>query len=143
MHTLIVEILWKCVYNACSTVLPRITLTPSITGLDFAIKLNRHQFPVQLALAMTINKSQGQTIKHVAIDLCKPVFTAFTHGQLYVTFSCVTSSQYLKVLLAPDSQLIHAQCRIQRNIAIISLPSVFPYELGVFEHNISNIPSQV
>jgi ATP-dependent DNA helicase PIF1 len=90
-------------HNGETALLPQITLTPSIIGLDFMIKLNRHQFPVQLALAMTINKLQGQTIKHVAIDLCKPVFT---HGQLYVTFFHVTSFQHLKVLLTPDSQLI-------------------------------------
>ncbi len=75
-------------------------MSPSITGLDFAIKLNRRQFPIQLAFAMTINKAQGQTIKHVGIDLHKPVFT---HGQLYVAFSRSTSSNHIKVLLNHDS----------------------------------------
>ncbi|KAG2750977.1 hypothetical protein P692DRAFT_201710320 [Suillus brevipes Sb2] len=45
---------------------------------------------------MTINKAQGQSVKHVGVDLHMPVFT---HGQLYVAFSRVTSSQCLKVLL--------------------------------------------
>jgi ATP-dependent exoDNAse (exonuclease V) alpha subunit len=39
--------------------------------------LRRHQFPVRLAFAMTINKAQGQTLKMVGIFLPKPVFT---HG---------------------------------------------------------------
>src|SRR6267154_1068508 len=64
--------------------IPRITLSPSLTGIDFNIKLKRRQFPIQLAFALTINKSQGQSVNHIGIDLRKPVFT---HGQLYVAFS--------------------------------------------------------
>jgi hypothetical protein len=80
--------------------IPRITLSPSLTGLDFAIKLNRRQFPIQLAFAMTINKVQGQTVNHIGIDLWKPVFG---HGQLYVAFSHVTSSENIKVLFSNES----------------------------------------
>src|SRR5204863_359473 len=36
--------------------IPRITLSPSNTTLPFTLK--RRQFPIQLAFAMTINKSQ-------------------------------------------------------------------------------------
>ncbi|KIK96932.1 hypothetical protein PAXRUDRAFT_137332, partial [Paxillus rubicundulus Ve08.2h10] len=42
------------------------------------------QFSVQLAFSMTINKSQGQSVKYVGLDLCTPVFY---HGKLYVTLS--------------------------------------------------------
>ena len=80
----------------------RISLTPSLTGLDFAIKLTRRQFPVQLAFAMTINKAQGQTVKHVGLDLRKPVFS---HGQLYVTLSCATSMEHIHVLLHNSSSI--------------------------------------
>jgi ATP-dependent exoDNAse (exonuclease V) alpha subunit len=76
--------------------IPRITLTPSLTDIDFAIKLNRRQFPLQLAFAMTINKAQGQTVSRVGIDLQKPVFS---HGQLYVALSRATSSSNIKILL--------------------------------------------
>uniref|UniRef100_A0A914CUJ4 Uncharacterized protein n=1 Tax=Acrobeloides nanus TaxID=290746 RepID=A0A914CUJ4_9BILA len=48
-------------------------------GLGFT--LERHQFPVKPAFAMTIYKSQGQTLKHVGVDLTVDVFG---HGQLYV-----------------------------------------------------------
>jgi len=45
---------------------------------------------------MTINKSQGQTLNRVRIYLPQPVFS---HGQLYVALSRVTSYQNIKVLI--------------------------------------------
>jgi hypothetical protein len=49
---------------------------------------------------MTINKSQGQSLNHVGIDLRKPVFS---HGQLYVALSQCTSGDNVKVLLPEGS----------------------------------------
>jgi ATP-dependent DNA helicase PIF1 len=48
---------------------PRITLSPSIRGVQFTVHLKRRQFPLQLAFTMTINRSQGQSVEHVAVDL--------------------------------------------------------------------------
>ncbi|XP_078431713.1 uncharacterized protein LOC144703403 [Wolffia australiana] len=42
------------------------------------------EFPVQLAFAMTIKKSQGQALNMVGLYLLNPLFT---HGQLYVALS--------------------------------------------------------
>jgi ATP-dependent exoDNAse (exonuclease V) alpha subunit len=42
------------------------------------------QFPVRLAWAITIHKSQGQTFERATIDLGNG---AFAHGQAYVAFS--------------------------------------------------------
>ena len=76
--------------------IPRITLQPSNEDLPFT--LSCQQFPVHLAFSMTINKSQGQSLHHVGIDLRESVFS---HGQLYVALSRCTSSNRIKVLL-PD-----------------------------------------
>lgn len=79
--------------------IPRITLIPSSQpGLSF--HLRRRQFPVRLAFALTINKAQGQSVRHVGIDLREPVFS---HGQLYVALSRATSHKRVKLLLPPTS----------------------------------------
>ena len=49
---------------------------------------------------MTINKSQGQSLENVGIDLSSPVFT---HGQLYVALSRSTNVKGIHVLLPPDA----------------------------------------
>jgi len=60
----------------------RITTTTNHSKWPFT--LQRRQFPLQLAFAMTINKMQGQIMKIVGIYLPEPIFT---HGQLYVALS--------------------------------------------------------
>ncbi|KAG5530927.1 hypothetical protein RHGRI_025763 [Rhododendron griersonianum] len=61
--------------------------------------MTRRQFPVRLAYAMTINKSQGQSVKFVGVDLRTPVFS---HGQLYVALSRCTSFDRITVLLPEE-----------------------------------------
>ncbi|XP_044591401.1 ATP-dependent DNA helicase PIF1-like [Cotesia glomerata] len=61
-----------------------------------AFTFKRRQFPIRLAFAMTINKSQGQTFESIGIDLHKDVFN---HGQLYVAMSRVKSRSALKLYL--------------------------------------------
>jgi ATP-dependent exoDNAse (exonuclease V) alpha subunit len=65
-----------------------------------AFHLTRTQFPVRLAFAMTINKSQGQSLDHVGIDLRRQVFA---HGQLYVALSRTTDVNRLSILLSPEN----------------------------------------
>ena len=64
--------------------IPRIMLYPE-EGL-FPWEWSRRQFPVRIAFAMTINKSQGQTLGRVGVYLFD---ACFGHGQLYVAASRV------------------------------------------------------
>jgi hypothetical protein len=79
--------------------IPRISLSPSIKTERFTVKMKRRQFPIRLAFAMTINKSQGQSLKQVGIDLSTGVFA---HGQLYVALSRATSPNHIKIVLPED-----------------------------------------
>ena len=74
--------------------IPRMELFPTDSTLPF--KLLRKQMPLQICYAMTINKSQGQSLETVGLFLPKPVFT---HGQLYVAISRVTSPDGLRIYI--------------------------------------------
>lgn len=73
--------------------IPRISLN---TSKDAALPFNlvRHQFPVQLSYAMTINKSQGQTFERVGLYLFE---SCFGHGQFYTGCSRSTGGIGLKI----------------------------------------------
>ena len=53
------------------------------------------------AFSITINKSQGQTLKMAGIWLRTPVFT---HGQLYVAASRVGKPSNLRFALLPNEE---------------------------------------
>lgn len=71
--------------------IPKIPLIPSNTPFPF----KRIQFPVKISFAITINKSQGQSLKVVGLNLLEPVFS---HGQLYVGCTRVGSQDNLFIL---------------------------------------------
>ncbi|MCH83073.1 ATP-dependent DNA helicase PIF1 [Trifolium medium] len=78
----------------------RMSLVPS--DANVSISFRRRQFPFCVCFAMTINKSQGQTLCHVGLYLPRPVFT---HGQLYVAISRVKTRAGLKILIVDDDGL--------------------------------------
>jgi hypothetical protein len=63
----------------------QMVLIPLIPS-DCPFHFKRLQFPVQPSFAMSINKSQGQTLKVAGLFLTVP---GFSHGQLYVATSRV------------------------------------------------------
>jgi ATP-dependent DNA helicase PIF1 len=77
-----------------TVIIPRLRITPSDKRLP--LKIVRKQFPISLSFAMTINKSQGQSLSKVGLFLPRPVFT---HGQLYVAVSRVKSKSGLKAVV--------------------------------------------
>lgn len=89
-HTIEAVILTGCGKGE-TVFIPRIPMIP--TDLPFNFK--RLQFPITPCFAMTINKAQGQTLKIIGIDITEQ---CFSHGQLYVALSRVSSSSNLFVL---------------------------------------------
>ncbi|XP_074363652.1 uncharacterized protein LOC141704304 [Apium graveolens] len=75
--------------------IPRIIMSPKESKWPF--KLNRRQLPVAPCFAMTINKSQGQSLNRVGLYLSSQVFT---HGQVYVALSRVTGIEGLIIVNA-------------------------------------------
>ncbi len=62
-------------------------------------QLTRMQFPLRLAYAMTINKSQSQTLHKVLLDITAP---PFSHGQLYVALSRVRNCHMISLYISQD-----------------------------------------
>ncbi|XP_072150354.1 LOW QUALITY PROTEIN: uncharacterized protein [Setaria viridis] len=79
--------------------LPRIPLCPYDDEM-FPFQFKMKQFPIRVSFAMTINKSQGQTIPNVGVYLPSPVFS---HGQLYVAMSRATARTNIKILTLPPN----------------------------------------
>ncbi|XP_045822366.1 uncharacterized protein LOC123915273 [Trifolium pratense] len=77
--------------------IPGLSLTPSDKRISF--KFKRRQFPMVVSFAMTINKSHDESLKHVGVYLRQSIFS---HGQLYVAVSRVTSRKDFKILIIDE-----------------------------------------
>ncbi|XP_058790183.1 ATP-dependent DNA helicase PIF1-like [Phymastichus coffea] len=73
---------------------------------QYPFTFKRRQFPIRLAFAITINKSQGQTLAKIRIDLRRDVFN---RGQLYVAMSRVRSWDSLKIYLGNQRQTLNVK----------------------------------
>ncbi|OCF36037.1 ATP-dependent DNA helicase PIF1 [Kwoniella heveanensis CBS 569] len=73
------------------------------------VQASRAQLPLILAWAMSIHKSQGQTLDRVKVDLGK----VFEKGQAYVALSRATSLEGLQVLgFTPQKVMAHRKVAI-------------------------------
>ncbi|XP_021761819.1 uncharacterized protein LOC110726658 [Chenopodium quinoa] len=80
-------------YKGEKVFIHRINLRPS-SSVNYPFMFERKQFPIKLSFAMTINKSQGQTLNQVSIYIPQP---CFSHGQLYVALSRAKKSKDVRV----------------------------------------------
>jgi hypothetical protein len=88
-----------CKHQVKTGFIPRISLdTATSSGLPFTLR--HRQFFLRLAFAMTINKSQSQSLKVVGIHLHTPVFS---HGQLYVAISRAMDCKQIYISLPPTA----------------------------------------
>ena len=63
------------------------------------MKFSRVQFPLRLAYSLTINKSQGQTLSRIGLDLRNDIFA---HGQLYIALSRIKNRHSIMCLVPPS-----------------------------------------
>ena len=75
--------------------IPRIPFKFSMHGLVVV----RRQFPVRLSFAITVHKSQGQTLNKVGLDMTTMFFA---HGQTYVGLSRARNLGDTIVLVSPE-----------------------------------------
>lgn len=94
--------------------IPRIVMTSTDNKIPFVLK--RRQYPLKTCYATTINKSQGQSLKHLGVYLLDPVFS---HGQLYIAASRTTSPEGLKFFIHDSNQ------KYKRHIKNIVYKEVF------------------
>jgi ATP-dependent exoDNAse (exonuclease V) alpha subunit len=104
MRDIEAEIIGKGADNV--TFISRIKFIFDYNNLPFT--LARKQFPLRLVYAMTIYKSQRQTLFHVGLHLANDVFS---HGQLYVAFSFTKVIANVKFQL-PDT--VHGRINLMR-----------------------------
>ncbi|KAL7285782.1 hypothetical protein ACG7TL_000891 [Trametes sanguinea] len=89
-----VNSVWPAVHFQNGCVQLCVPLTFEVVSAEGTIEATREQVPLILAWALSIHKSQGQTLQRVKVDLNK----IFEKGQAYVALSRATSMDGLQVL---------------------------------------------
>ncbi|VVT48369.1 uncharacterized protein SAPINGB_P001744 [Magnusiomyces paraingens] len=98
--------------------------TWDIENIDGKVEASRSQVPLMLAWALSIHKSQGQTLNWVKVDLSK----IFECGQAYVALSRAVKMEGLQVIGFHDSKV-----RVHQDVVKFykALPS--PLEISLLE----------
>ena len=79
----------------CTTEIKRVKSDFFVFRYNKNVKVQREQFPLTLAYAMTVHKAQGLTLDYAMVDCGKEIFD---RGQIYVALSRVKSSDNLQLL---------------------------------------------
>lgn len=91
-------------YGTVEVVVEREIFNVEMPGIG--VVASRSQVPLSLAYALSIHKSQGQTIEYVKVDLGR----VFEKGQAYVALSRATSMEGLQVInYKPDKIMAHEE----------------------------------
>ena len=84
-----------------------------------SFSLMRTQFPLRLAYAMTMNKSQSQTLRRTLVDCRQP---PFSHGHLYVASSRVRSANDIRYYFDSNDELVNEHnCSVVQNVVYQSI----------------------
>jgi len=94
--------LWPVVHWASGRRMMMVPVEFTIENVHGDVEATRGQVPLILAWAISIHKSQGQTLQRVRIDLAR----TFEKGQAYVGLSRATSLDALQVLNFDSSRVI-------------------------------------
>ena len=108
--------------------LPRIRFKFGLRNLR-SYKMTRVQFPLRLAYAMTVNKSQSQSVDMVLLDL---TLDPLSHGPTYVAISRIRLWDNIRVIVttekvdteSPSPALGYRAMPIIRNVVY---PSIIQY----------------
>ena len=104
-------------HNPIYYTIPRIRF---IFKLPFgSYSMQRTQFPLRLAYCITYNKSQGQSLEWVVVDVTEP---SFTHGYTYVAFSRVHDADHIATFVLPSQ--IHESGAIVTNVVYPTLSHI-------------------
>ena len=107
-HVLLAQLV-SGIHAGAQLLIPRISISPSDNIFPFT--LTRKQFPVRPCFAMTVNKSQGQSLSQVGVYSVKDFFS---HGQLYVAASRVGNPLQLRILRINEED--NTKCTDMRNV---------------------------
>ena len=115
-------------YGGKHTFIPRMEMCANQQTEKY-IPLCRSQFPVRPAFAMTINKSQGQTLSVMGLYLPQPVFT---HGQYYVALSRCGKRSNVKVMVVRqvDEEQSQTSC-FTRNVVYREVLRWFTWQISL------------
>ena len=115
------------------------------THRQISLDVQRRQFPLHLAYAVTFNKSQGKTFSWAVVDIRNQ---PFAHGQLYVALSRVRQNTDIRILCSPKSVqnlgMVHVFIVATNVVELRALMQAIPAHLGqqfVEEYPVPGVPA--